>query len=70
VFGAVLTSIFFVLIHSQYILTPASLLLLVITFGLAWVRSRYSTTASIVAHFIYNFIPLLLALLGSSLGGV
>lgn len=56
VFGLGLTSIFFALLHMQYAFTPASLILLVVSFGLGWVRQRQSTTASIFAHFVYNFI--------------
>jgi membrane protease YdiL (CAAX protease family) len=40
----------------QYAFTPASLILLVVSLGLGWVRQRQSTTASIFAHFVYNFI--------------
>ncbi|HEX2905832.1 MAG TPA: type II CAAX endopeptidase family protein [Phototrophicaceae bacterium] len=56
VFGLWPTSIFFTLLHMQYAFTPASLILLVISLGLGWVRQRQSTTASIFAHFVYNFI--------------
>ena len=71
VFGIPLTSVFFALFHIQYTLTPASVLIFVVALGLGWLRSRYSTSASIIAHFVYNFVPLTLAILfGSSLGGV
>ena len=66
VFGIWLTSLFFAVLHTQYTLTPATLLIFVTSMGLGWLRNRYSTSASIVAHFVYNFIQLALALLGSS----
>jgi membrane protease YdiL (CAAX protease family) len=49
----------------QYTLTPAILMILIAALGLAWLRERYSTTASIIAHFVYNFIPFLFLALGS-----
>jgi membrane protease YdiL (CAAX protease family) len=71
VFGIVLTSIFFAVIHTQYALTPATALIFVIALVLGWLRRRYSTSTSIIAHFIYNFVPLTLAILfGASIGGV
>ncbi len=71
VFGIVLTSLFFAVIHTQYALTPATALIFVIALVLGWLRQRYSTSTSIIAHFVYNFVPLTLAILfGASLGGV
>jgi uncharacterized protein len=69
VFGLWITSIFFALLHTQYTLTPASLTIVVVALGLGWLRRRYSTAASIVAHFVYNFVLLALPLLFSSTGG-
>ncbi|HVU11168.1 MAG TPA: type II CAAX endopeptidase family protein, partial [Phototrophicaceae bacterium] len=66
VFGIWLTSLFFSVLHTQYTLTPATLLIFVTSMGLGWLRQRYSTTASIIGHFFYNFIQLALALLGTS----
>jgi membrane protease YdiL (CAAX protease family) len=63
VFGLWLTSLFFTLLHIQYTLTPASLILFVVALGLGLVRKRYNTNAAIVAHFAYNFIQLALPLL-------
>ncbi len=65
VFGIGLTSIFFAVLHTQVALTPATLLILGISLGLGWLRQRHSTTAAIIAHFVYNFVPL--ALLSASL---
>src|SRR5579859_513035 len=47
VFGLWPTSILFAAIHLQYVLTPASLLILVVGLGLGWLRRRYNTTTSI-----------------------
>jgi len=60
IFGLVPTSLFFALVHTQYTLTPASVWIIVVALVFGWLRQRTSTTAAIVAHFIYNFIPLLL----------
>ena len=61
IFGIPISSIFFVLLHTQYTLTPATLIILVLSLGLGWLRRRESTTASIIAHFVFNFVPLALA---------
>lgn len=67
VFGLVPTSLFFAFIHTQYALTPASVWIVVVALGFGWLRQRQSTTAAIIAHFIYNFIPLFLVyVIGSS----
>ncbi|MFO7320508.1 MAG: CPBP family intramembrane glutamic endopeptidase [Chloroflexota bacterium] len=66
VFGIVPTSLFFALIHTQYALTPASVWIVVVAIVLGFLRERTSTTATIVAHFVYNFVPLALLLLTSS----
>lgn len=60
VFGNVLTSLFFALLHTQYLITPGLLLLFGVSLGFGWLRQRHSTSAAIIAHFVYNFIPLLL----------
>jgi hypothetical protein len=70
VFGLLLTSMLFTGFHSQYTLTPATLIILVVGAGLGWLRQRQNTTAAIIAHFVYNFIQLALAILiGSNPGG-
>ncbi|MEO8607330.1 MAG: type II CAAX endopeptidase family protein [Chloroflexota bacterium] len=63
VFGLVATSIFFALLHVQYSLTPATIIIFVVGLGLGLLRQRKSTSAAIIAHFVYNFIQLALAIL-------
>lgn len=59
VFGILLTSIFFTATHQQYALTPAAIILFFVSLGFAWLRLRYSTSAAILAHAVYNFLPFL-----------
>ncbi len=65
VFGLVATSIFFALLHVQYSLTPATVIIFVVGLGLGLLRQRQSTSAAIIAHFVYNFIQLSLAILAA-----
>jgi membrane protease YdiL (CAAX protease family) len=69
IFGLIPTSLFFALIHVQYTLTPATLIIFVVGLGLGWVRQRQSTSAAIIAHFVYNFVQLALAILAGGLLG-
>jgi membrane protease YdiL (CAAX protease family) len=62
IFGLWPTAIFFALTHVQYTLTPATLLIIGVALGLGWLRQRYNTTASIIAHFAYDFTLLALPL--------
>lgn len=66
VFGNLLTSIFFAIIHTQYALTPATAIIFVVSLLFGWLRQRYSTSSAIIAHFLYNFIQLALAVLANS----
>lgn len=70
VFGLGVTSIFFALIHMQYTLTPATLIIFVVALGLGWLRRRQSTTAAMIAHFTYNFIQLAAAILLTGAAGL
>lgn len=63
VFGLGLTSLFFVLVHIQYTFTPITLIIFVVALGFGWLRERQSTSAAIIAHFIYNFVQLALVVL-------
>jgi membrane protease YdiL (CAAX protease family) len=67
VFGNILTSIFFTFMHTQYGLTPPTLVIFIVSIGFGYLRQRYSTTSAIFAHFLYNFIQLALAVLASRL---
>jgi membrane protease YdiL (CAAX protease family) len=67
VFGIWLTSLYFALLHNQYTLTPASVAIFLVALVLAVLRQRQSTTATIIAHFLYNFIQFALAILLGSL---
>ena len=60
VFGILITSIFFVVLHTQVALTPGTFVIFIVALALGWLRQRHSTTAAIFAHFIFNFIPLAL----------
>jgi uncharacterized protein len=70
VLGIIVSGVFFTLLHSQYLGTPFMLLIFGVSVAFAWLRQRYSTTASIIAHFTYNFVPLFLLLLATAIGGV
>jgi uncharacterized protein len=60
-FRLALTSVLFTVIHSQYGLSPATLLILVIAVVLGVVRYRTNLTIAILVHFLYNFSSVLLA---------
>lgn len=70
IFGLITTSFFFTIIHIQYTLTPAILILFIITLGFGSARKYISTTTSIIAHAIYNFIPILLYTIISNTGTI
>lgn len=57
VFGILLTSLFFMLLHSQYTFTPAAIIIFLVSAGFGRLRARESTSAAIIAHILYNFIP-------------
>lgn len=63
-FGLALTAVLFTLIHSQYGLSPATLLILLIAIVLGVLRNRTSLTVCILVHFGYNFVSVLLPSLG------
>lgn len=69
VFGNLLTSAFFALMHTQYLITLGLLLLFGVSLGFGWLRSKQSTTAALIAHFVYNFIPLLFVALAAAGAG-
>jgi membrane protease YdiL (CAAX protease family) len=64
IFGLWPTTILFALIHIQYTLTPATLIIIAVGLGLGWLRRKFNTTAAILGHFLYNFMLIALALYG------
>lgn len=63
IFGIVVTSLLFALVHIQYALTPASLIIIIVGFAMGLLRQRYNTTTAIVAHFLYNYGQMFVLLL-------
>lgn len=63
VFGVVLTSAFFALLHSQYLLTPTFVFIFFVGAAFGLVRRKFSTTTAVIAHFVYNVAPFLLVIL-------
>jgi len=61
VFGLWPTAIVFALTHAQYTLTPAWLIILGVAIVFGWLRQQYGTGAAMLAHFVYNFVPLAIA---------
>ena len=68
IFGNVMVSALFALIHTQLLFTPGMVFIFVVSYILGRVRERYSTSASIIAHFVYNFVQLFLLILVSQAG--
>ena len=60
VFGLIVSSLFFTVVHLQYGLSPQMLILFFVSLGLGLVRQRFSTTAAIIAHTTYDFLPFLI----------
>lgn len=63
-FGVLLTSLLFTISHSQYGLTLATGLIMMIALVLAFVRQRTNLTIAILVHFGYNFLLVMLSSLG------
>lgn len=60
IFGIGVTSVFFTLLHTQVIFTPAMVIPFAVSLGFGWLRARQSTVAAIIAHFVFNFVQLAL----------
>lgn len=60
IFGNVITSLFFVVLHTQYALNPASFIILFVSLALGFLRTQYSTPSAMMAHFVYNLTPFIL----------
>ena len=63
VFGIVLTSILFAVVHVQYGLTPITIAVFLLGLILGILRKQTNTTVTIIVHFGYNFILGMMALL-------
>lgn len=63
-FGLILTTVLFALLHSQYGISVATLLVFGVGLVLGLLRLRYNTTTSMAAHAVYNMTLGLLTLLG------
>jgi membrane protease YdiL (CAAX protease family) len=57
IFGLVVSSLLFALIHVQYGFSPAIFILFFVGIGFGLVRIRYSTSAAVICHATYNFFP-------------
>lgn len=66
IFGNVITSIFFALMHPQYLINPAIVLIFFVSLCFGWLRNRYNTTAAMMAHFVYNFMGFVIFFLAQS----
>lgn len=62
-FGLIPTTLLFAVLHVQYTLSPAALIIFGVGLGLGLLRQQQNTTAAIVAHFVYNFSLLAVAIL-------
>lgn len=60
IFGLWWTALFFTLVHMQYTLSPAALIIFVVALALGYLRRYYGLYAVILTHFVYNAIQLLL----------
>lgn len=63
-FGLILTAILFALMHSNYGITLSTVLVFGVGMALGFLRLRYNTTVSMLAHAIYNITLGLVAYLG------
>lgn len=64
-FGLLLSSVIFALVHSQYGISLATLIVLGLGLVLGILRQRYNTTTAIVTHAIYNSLLGVIAYLGA-----
>ena len=64
-FGLVYTSILFTLVHANYGLSIATLIVFILAISLGILRKRYSTTLTMITHASYNIILGLMTMIGS-----
>jgi uncharacterized protein len=62
-FGIALTTLLWVLLHTQYELTWIMLGLALMGILLGWIRNRYGTVAAIITHATYNILVVFLQML-------
>ena len=62
-FGIFLTALLFAFTHSQYVLSPSTLVVFVVGLVLGWVRMRRNTTTAMILHATYNIAIGLMGLL-------
>ena len=62
-FGIVLAALLFAALHAQYALTLATVEIFILGLVLGWLRRRAGTTGAIVAHFVYDGVLLVAAML-------
>jgi membrane protease YdiL (CAAX protease family) len=62
-FGMALTTMLWVLLHTQYELTWIMLGLALMGILLGWIRNRYGTVAAIITHATYNILVVFLQML-------
>lgn len=63
-FGVLLTALLFAVLHTQYSISPALLLIFVLGVVLGLARVRANTTTAIAIHATYNFTIAMIALYG------
>lgn len=68
-FGLIPTSLLFALVHSNYGLSMATLVVFALGLLLGWLRMRYNTTTAMVAHAVYNSTLVLFAMLAAQFLG-
>jgi membrane protease YdiL (CAAX protease family) len=61
VLGIIPTSLLFAALHIQYGPSVSLVYVLVLAFGLGFLRKRINTSAAFVAHASYNFLSVVLA---------
>lgn len=68
-FGLIATALLFALVHSNYGLSLATLVVFALGLLLGWLRIRYNTTTAMVAHAVYNSTLVIFAMLAAQLLG-
>ena len=53
-FGIIISAVLFALVHSQYGISLATVIVLVLGLVLGWERKKFNTTTTIITHALYN----------------